>query len=400
MDHKFDVCIVGAGVSGACAASTLAGEGLTVALIDPATLCAPCFKAEKLERDQIALLDEFRLLDDVRPVSSTIAEVVTCKYRKILARAANSQFGFHHHEFVNALLSKLSARITRICGRVAHLQFSDELQEVVLEDGRVLACRLVVVASGANWQMHRQLQLPVTIIEKHHSTSFGFSLKTSRGRLPYDGVNFLPDRRRDLVDFLTLFPVSDGIRGNLFTYQAPASTFSRDMRRDGGKFLGYLFGGLAERIGDYTLTTVVAASATGLWTAGPGNLPGYVVIGDACQSVCPATGTGLSKVLTDVAVLRSCVARWFATAGMPRAKTTEYFLDPRKLASDLRSLESAAHLKRTALSLPLLGSIRRAARIAVAGFAALSEDDRRIDVAPPAGVEPTTYRLGGGRSIH
>jgi len=23
-----------------------------------------------------------------------------------------------------------------------------------------------------------------------------------------------------------------------------------------------------------------------------------------------------------------------------------------------------------------------------------------VEVAPPAGVEPTTYRLGGGRSIH
>ncbi len=400
MHSKFDVCIVGAGVSGACAASTLADEGLTVALVDPTSHCAPCFKAEKLERDQISLLEEFRLLADVRPVSSTIDEVVTCKYGKILARTANSQFGFHHHEFVNALLLNLSKRISRVCGSVARLQVSDELQEVVLEDGRVLACRLVVVASGANWKMHRQLQLPVTMIEKNHSTSFGFSLKTSHGRLPYDGVNFLPDRRRDLVDFLTLFPVPDGIRGNLFTYQAPTSPFSRNMRLDGGKFLGYLFGGLAERIGDYTLTTKVAASSADLWTAGPGNLPGFVVIGDAYQSVCPATGTGLSKVMTDVRVLRSCVARWFATAGMPRAKTIEYFMDSKKLASDLRSLESAAHLKSTALSLPLFGSIRRAARIAVAGFAALSGDDRRGDLAPPTGVEPVTYRLGGGRSIH
>lgn len=98
---------------------------------------------------------------------------------------------------------------------------SDELQEIVLEDERVLACRLVVVASGANWRMHRQLQLPMTMIEKNHSTSFGFSLKSSLGHLPFDGINFLPNRRSDLVDFLTLFPVPDGIRGNLLTYQAP-----------------------------------------------------------------------------------------------------------------------------------------------------------------------------------
>ena len=44
---------------------------------------------------------------------------------------------------------------------------------------------------------------------------------------------------------------------------------------------------------------------------------GLVLLGDAFQSVCPTTGTGLSKVLTDVDVFcHDCVPDWLATSGM------------------------------------------------------------------------------------
>jgi len=55
-----------------------------------------------------------------------------------------------------------------------------------------------------------------------------------------------------------------------------------------------------------------------------------VVIGDAFQSVCPATGTGLTRVLTDVDVLcNECIPDWLATPGMGPEKIDRFYTQAR-----------------------------------------------------------------------
>jgi 2-polyprenyl-6-methoxyphenol hydroxylase-like FAD-dependent oxidoreductase len=74
-------------------------------------------------------------------------------------------------------------------------------------------------------------------------------------------------------------------------------------------------------------------------------LPGLVLIGDAFQSVCPTTGTGVSKVLTDVDVLCECIPEWFKTHEMGIDKLACFYEHPRKIACDRWSLEGALYTR-------------------------------------------------------
>ncbi len=74
------------------------------------------------------------------------------------------------------------------------------------------------------------------------------------------------------------------------------------------------------------------------------------LVGDSYQSACPSTGTGLSKVLTDVDVLCNvCVPLWMATPGMGVEKINEYYDNATERAGDSFSLGAALHSREVAL---------------------------------------------------
>ena len=95
-------------------------------------------------------------------------------------------------------------------------------------------------------------------------------------------------------------------------------------------------------------------------------------MGDACQSVCPATGTGLGKVLTDVDVLcRTHIPTWLETPGMRAEKIASYYNDARKIACDGSSLRDAEYRRRFITDRSLRWRVHRAssyARIALEGL--------------------------------
>src|SRR5882762_8844458 len=89
-------------------------------------------------------------------------------------------------------------------------------------------------------------------------------------------------------------------------------------------------------------------------------LQALVVIGDAFQSVCPATGTGLTRVLTDVDVLcNECIPDWLATPGMGPEKIDRFYNHPRKLGTDRRSLTAATYSRQRSTESSVRWEIRR-----------------------------------------
>lgn len=337
-----DVCIVGAGVAGACLAHLLRGKGLSVALVDAQAPCTPRFRVEKLGFDQFKFLRQFGLMDRLEAVATPIGRIEVGVRGRIIETEWTPEYGFHYHALVNSLRDGLEI----VVGHVHAIELSEEIQRVGLRDGRQITARLVVLAAGGSASLHQLLGISRRSIYAPHSMSFGFSLRTPDGGLPYEELTYHPEHFADRIDYITIFPVPDGVRANLFTYHDAQSPVVRAMLREPEAQMARMFPRLPRLIGAYTITGKVEAVPMEIWVSQPQGRPGLAVIGDAYQSACPATGSGCTKVLNDVDVLSSLIPKWMASPGMPAAKVDELYDHPQKVAVDARSLHSAGYHKR------------------------------------------------------
>ena len=358
-----DVCIVGAGLAGASAAFVLGRAGYRVTVVDPRIACAPCFKAEKIEPDQAAMLRDLGLFGTILPKARRIQVEATGRDGVIIGNRVIEQYGVHYDDVVNAVRSEAETVATVVLGRVAAIHSSDDLQRVELSDGRVISARLVILACGSmGSKLHEQLDLPKRMVSEHHSMSYGFSIERSSGEsFAFETLTYAPHRLDQPIAYLTLFSQPDGMRANLFAYQAPTDP---DVRRYLADPIGELerrMPGLKALIGECRLTSRVEAFSIDLYVTEKVERPGLVLIGDAFQSVCSSTGTGLTKVFTDVDVLcRECIPAWLATPGMGVNKIMQFYTNARKRQVDSHSLGSAITMRRTALDHSLRFRIFRA----------------------------------------
>ena len=358
-----DVCIVGAGLAGSSAASVLGRAGFRVALIDPRSACAPCFKAEKIEPDQAAMLRELGLFGAILPKARRIHVEATGRNGVITSERVIEQYGIQYHDMVNAVRNEAETVANVIPGRVAAIHASDDLQRVELSDGRFVSARLVILACGSmGSKLHEQLDLPKRMVSEHHSMSYGFSIERSSGDpFEFEALTYAPRRLKQPIAYLTLFSQPDGMRANLFAYQPPTDPDVRSYLADPIGEVNRRMPGLEALTGEVRLTSRVEAFSIDLYVTEKVERPGLVLIGDAFQSVCSSTGTGLTKVLTDVDVLcRECLPVWLATPGMGAAKIRQFYGNARKREVDSHSLMSAMTMRRTALDPSLRFRIFRA----------------------------------------
>lgn len=74
---------------------------------------------------------------------------------------------------------------------------------------------------------------------------------------------------------------------------------------------------------------------------------GIVLIGDAFQTSCPAAGTGVTRLLTDIDRLCNVlIPQWLETPGMGKEKIENFYSDPVKQATDMEAMRMA-HYRRS-----------------------------------------------------
>ena len=373
-----DVAIVGAGLAGAALALVLARAGRDVVVIDPQTNYPTDFRCEKLMADQVELLRELGVHDLVAarlfPGSSV----------------ALTERGFRYDELVNAVRGLWPAEVRFVCDQVAGLETVEGLQRLSLASGAQATARLCVLATGPTGKLRRELGIERQVRRERHSICIGFTLAAGEGKpFPSQGFVHHSERAGDRIAFASVFPWPGGLRVNLFTYHDPREPWVRALRADPLPTLFTLLPGLRRRLSGACVVEPAEIRSTDLYGVTGHLQPGLVLIGDAFASTCPATGTGVSRILTEVRQLAQVhLPVWLATPGMGVEKIARFYDDPIKLGleANLRRRAETGRAAATRTSLPW-----RARRGLVAlkrGLAGLRRPAAALVVAPPPPAPP------------
>jgi 2-polyprenyl-6-methoxyphenol hydroxylase-like FAD-dependent oxidoreductase len=341
----FDVVILGAGLAGACAAVVFARDGLKVALIDPRPSCLPAFKAEKIEPDQAELFRRLGLLEGLLPHAARVHKIHEAHRGRITRVVPIEQYGILYQDMVNAVRRQIPPSATQRVARAMAIDTGPEVQTIRLDTGEVLRARLVVVAAGAGSRLCESLGLERVVLRASHSLCTGFDVEPLDGRpFPFESLTYWPDSLEGSIGFLTLFPIPGRTRVNLFSFRDPKGPWVRALAEDPYRTISRAMPLLSRVCGPWRAVSRVASRPVDLYEVKPPQRDGLVLLGDAFQSVCPSTGTGVSKVLTDVeALCRRAAPRWFVTPGMGAAKIASFYADPSKRACDLGSHQAAEY---------------------------------------------------------
>ncbi len=347
-----DVIIIGAGVAGVVAAETLAARGIRVLLLDTRDPMPHCFKAEKIEADQAVLLRKFGVMEALLPATGRIRTIVNAQRGRVLFSQPIEQYGILYHDMVNLLRRNLRPEVEFRLGRVESVETGPTRQRVRLQGGEERTCRLVLVASGTAAQLCEPLGLRRRMIREKHSLALGYDIvPVGRADFPFDSVTYYPLSTKERIAYLTVFRIHNAMRANLFLYRSNDDVWVRQFMKAPVDLLEQSLPGAGRLLGSYEVTSRVEVATVHLFKTETPMIPGLLLIGDACQSVCPSTGTGLTRVLTDVDTMLRYVPEWLASEGMEAEKLRRYYEDPVKVATDASSLNQADYVRDASLSI-------------------------------------------------
>jgi 2-polyprenyl-6-methoxyphenol hydroxylase-like FAD-dependent oxidoreductase len=355
-----EIIIVGAGLAGTALAAVLGQQGRRVIVVDPNASCPPLFRAEKIEREQVLLLRKFGLLEHLLPHCGQVREVHGAYDGRIFKSSPIEQYGIKYAEMVNALHAQMPPAVSYRVGRVEVIANSGQVQRVKLMGGEELTSRLVVLASGGSAGVQANLGMHRRVVQRDQSLAFGFDIAPTES-LPFhfDALTYYSMSPSTMIDYLTLFKFRKTMRANLFVFRSASDPWVREFIQEPGSMLRRYLPKLNRVIGEYRVISKIETGRVDLYRVDCDPQPGIVMIGDALQSACPATGMGLDKVLTDVDVLSECVPHWLATPGMSTDKLAGFYKHPRKLALDSQALQRAQHHRRVAVDQSLRWRIHR-----------------------------------------
>lgn len=379
-----DIIIIGGGFAGSLAAAVFAKDGFTATLIDPHASFPPLFRADKLDSDQLDLLDRLDLREVFVEAATRVTRVVNVRGRQVLDRRQIEDYGISYRSMVTLLRERFPSNVTSIVGRAVNIETSATIQRVILANGEEVRGRLVIVATGGANALSAGLGVSRHIVRKTHSISVGFTLAPPRGGFAFPSLAAYGERFGDGVDYISLFPIGAETRANLFLYADLDDPRIAALRADVLPALFHMLPGLSRWLGASTVVGDTEVGVVDLTKCDSVARDGFVLIGDAFRTSCPAVGTGLSCIMVDVILLREHIARWMATPGMGAEKTATFYADPIKMERDRRVHADAIERRRAATETTAMRRMRVSAR-----YAARAVRGRVLDIL---GREPASLR--------
>lgn len=338
-----DVAIVGAGLAGSLARAVLSRAGYRVVLIDKRSIPPDEFRVEKVAGRQIDIFRRLGFLGDVEAVASSYDRVLNIRGGRLVDVGVGRSYGVSYADLVNMARGLTPEPSTFLLDQVTDVSCSEDRQQLTLASGKRVVSRLVVLATGMAGVLGYNLGMRRRMIAARHSVTFGFTIaRPDNAPFGFDALTCYGKEAADGVDYLSLFPMSGGMRANLFMFRDPTDPIMRELRRDTARTLLRLMPGLQRYLGDFKIRGSVHNWVMDLSVTEGHLQPGIVLIGDAFQTNCPAAGTGVSRLLVDVERLcNEYVPRWLETDGMGTEKIAQFYADRDKLAADRHSLQLA-----------------------------------------------------------
>jgi 2-polyprenyl-6-methoxyphenol hydroxylase-like FAD-dependent oxidoreductase len=345
--RQTDIAIVGGGLAGATAAAMLGRAGISCILIDPHKVYPPDFRCEKLDGEQIELLRKTGLTDAILPAATPDDDIWLARFGRLVDKRPHDQYDILYDTLVNTMRAAIPPDCEIVLGKVALIATSAKRQTIMLSNSEQISARLVVLATGLNTNLRSSLGIERHYLSTCHSISIGFDIvPVGRPNFPFRALTYFPERISNKMAYLTLFPIGRTMRANYFVYRAlrdpwfkalratPAATILADLKR------------LKKITGDFEVAGPVDIRPVDLYAVKGYRQSGVVLVGDAFSTSCPAAGTGVTKVFTDVERLCNVyIPRWLASPGMGEEKIAAFYGDAVKQACDSVSLARAFFLR-------------------------------------------------------
>jgi 2-polyprenyl-6-methoxyphenol hydroxylase-like FAD-dependent oxidoreductase len=360
-----DIAIVGGGLAGSTAAAMLGRAGVSVILIDPQPVYPPDFRVEKLSGDgQIERFRKTGLAEAVLRSATHDGENWIARAGYLLDKRPSQQYGILYDRLINAIRAEIPAGVESIWSKVTSISTSDDRQKLVLSNGEEISARLVVLANGLNVGVRRWLGIERRIVSACHSISLGFNIApVGRPAFDFPALTYFSERTSERIPYLTLFPIGNTMRANLFAYRQLDDPWLQQIKRSPAATLNAAMPRLRRITGAFEVTGDIKVRPADLYVSSGHRQPGVVLVGDAFETTCPVTGTGTDKVFTDVERLCNVhIPAWLASPGMAETKIAAFYDDPVKTECDAWSIEKAYNFRSVSIEDGIYWRVQRWAR--------------------------------------
>jgi 2-polyprenyl-6-methoxyphenol hydroxylase-like FAD-dependent oxidoreductase len=350
--RRTDIAIIGGGLAGSTAAAMLGRAGVSAILIEPHQVHPPELRCEKISgQQQLDRMGKTGLADAVLAAATHDSEIWLARFGHVIDRRPSQQHGFLYDTLVNTVRDQIPSSIETIHAKATSIATSEDRQTIGLSNGEEISARLVVLANGGSVSLRHQLNIGRPVISANHSISVGFDIApVGRDLFAFPSLTYFAESTVHRTAYVTLFPIGDTMRGNLFVYRETDDPWLRQMRRTPEAALDACLPKLRALIGDYKISGDIKIRPVDLYESDNVIQPGIVLVGDAFASPCPGSGTGTDKVFTDVAQLCGVhIPNWLASPGMAADKIAQYYADPLKLECDAWAKDKAFTLRAVTL---------------------------------------------------